>query len=317
MTPRPPSQKNIVLPKDLPAAQALREAGVAVADGTPEKGSPDNAVRVALLNLMPNKPVTELQFASLLASAPFPVDLTLVRIGSRQSRHTPSSHLNRYYRTWSQIAAEPFDALIVTGAPVETMAFHHVDYWSELQDILDWAETSVPRSLFICWAAQAALYHRFGIGKRILLRKAFGVYEQTIRRPDHPVLKGLGAAFDTPVSRHTDVLEADVAVRPELDILASSEETGLCLVEDLCRGALMMFNHLEYGDLSLDAEYTRDRLENREIALPVNYYPDDDPSRVPVDSWSDSARTFFSNWICDAARASGRPVPGPIAQAEL
>ena len=303
MTPRPPSPQNIVLPKDLPAAEVLRNAGVAVVDGTQERGASGNAVRVALLNLMPNKPVTELQFAALLASAPFPVDLTLVRVGSRASRHTPSSHLNRYYRTWNQIAGEPFDALIVTGAPVETMAFHHVDYWSELQAIFDWAEASVPRSLFICWAAQAALYHRFGIGKRILLRKAFGVYEQTVRRPGHPMLAGLGPTFNTPVSRHTDVLEADVAARSELDILAASEETGLCLVGDEGRGSLMMFNHLEYGDLSLDVEYTRDRLENRDIAQPVNYYPENDPSRVPVDSWSESARTFFSNWISDAARA--------------
>ena len=173
MTPRQSSRPSIILPKDLPAAQALRQDGVMVTDGTSRDLPSGGAVRVALLNLMPNKPVTELQFAGLLASAPCPVDLTLVRVASRASRRTPPSHLDRYYRTWDQIAGEPFDALIVTGAPVETMAFHHVDYWTELQAILDWAERSVPRSLFICWAAQAALYHRFGIGKRILAPQGF------------------------------------------------------------------------------------------------------------------------------------------------
>ena len=315
MTPHPSSPQRISLPRDLPAAQALRDDGVVVTDGARDEPSSGAAVRVALLNLMPNKPVTELQFARLLACAPCPVDLTLVRVGSHASRRTPSSHLERYYRTWDQVAGEPFDGLIVTGAPVETLAFHHVDYWSELQGILDWAEASIARSLFICWAAQAVLYHRFGIGKRTLVRKAFGVFEQTVRKPDRPALQGMGPKFNTPVSRHTDVTEADVAARPELAILAASEETGLCLVEDESRGSLMMFNHLEYGDLSLDAEYTRDRLENRDIALPANYYPDDDPARVPADSWGAGARTFFANWVGDAAQtrtASGRAAHGDM-----
>lgn len=291
----------IALPNNLPAARFLREEGVIVVERPTAALPMLRPLRIALLNLMPNKSVTELQFARLLGHAPPAVELTLVRLDGHRPRTTPTLHMAQYYRTWSDVADEPFDGLIVTGAPVEMMEFEDVGYWRELQAVFDWAEQAVPRSLFICWAAQAALYHRFGIAKAALDQKAFGVFRQTVHRCDRPVVSGLGASFTTPVSRHTEVRAQDVQCHPALEILAASRHTGLCLVEDLRRGALMMFNHLEYDTGSLDAEYRRDRDAGHEIDMPANYYPASDPDRLPLNGWAPKARRFFSNWTTEIA----------------
>jgi len=293
----------VALPRNLPAARLLREEGVSVLEGSNAALFMLRPIRIALLNLMPDKPVTELQFARLLGHVPQAVELTLIRPGIHHSRTTSPVHLNRYYRTWEDVAHCTFDGLIVTGAPVENLDFEAVDYWSELQAIFDWAEHSVVRSLFICWAAQAALYHRFGVGKTALERKAFGVFEQTICRRDRALMNGLGACIATPVSRHTEVPIGDVDRHPALDVLAVSDDTGLCMVEDRHRGALMMFNHLEYDTATLDAEYRRDRGCGHNIDVPANYYPQDDPNRRPLNEWAATARRFFSNWVTEIAHA--------------
>lgn len=293
----------VALPRNLPAVRLLRKEGISVLEGSNAALFMLRPLRIVLLNLMPDKPVTELQFARLLGQVPQAVELTLIRPADHCTRTTSPLHLARYYRTWAEIAHQSFDGLIVTGAPVEHLEFEDVDYWSELQAIFDWAERNVSRSLFICWAAQAALYHRFGIAKVALDQKAFGVFEQTVCRRDRAVMNGLGARFVTPVSRHTEVRKGDVERQTALDIMALSDRTGVCLVEDNRSGALMMFNHLEYDTASLDAEYRRDRACGHKIDLPANYYPRSDPNRLPLNDWAVTARRFFSNWVIEIAHA--------------
>ncbi len=293
----------ISLPRDLPAARFLRDEGLVVIDDDNPVLPMLRPLRVALVNLMPNKPATELQFARLLAHAPFPVQITFVHPAGHASRSTSAVHLERYYRTIPDILDDTFDGLVVTGAPVEHLDFEDVDYWREIELLLEWADTNVARSLFVCWAAQAALYVRHGIGTSTLNQKAFGVHEQTVHAPERAAVWGLGLRFATPVSRHTDVSEGDVARHESLEILASSGESGLCLVEDKHRGALMMFNHLEYDTMSLDGEYHRDLKHCHDMAVPAHYYPSDDPKRLPINRWAPAAQRFFSNWVVDMAEA--------------
>jgi len=290
----------LYLPFGLPAARVLRAEGLHPAAFV--AGSLDSRVlRVALLNLMPDKVTTETQFARMLAESGRNVHLTLLRPSGHVSQHVDPGHLQAFYQTWEQARDRPFDALIVTGAPVETLAFEEVDYWRELTRIFDWAERRRLETLFVCWAAQAALYHRHGIAKGGLPRKAFGVFEQQVLAPASPYLAGLGPRFKVAVSRHTEVgpeLPAGVG----LGILAASAESGLSLVEEPARRSLMLFDHLEYDADTLAREYRRDRAAGRAIQAPVGYFPDDDPSQAPQATWRGAARRFFGNWLGQAGR---------------
>lgn len=297
----------ISLPRDLPVASVLRDEGLMVVDDDNPVLPILRPLRVALVNLMPNKEITELQFARLLTRAPFPVHLTLVRPQAHTSRGTSPQHLDRYYRTIPDILDETFDGLIVTGTPVEQLDFEDVDYWREMEVLFDWADTNVTRSLFICWAAQAALNHRHGVEKIALGQKASGIFEQTVRAPESAAVWGLGLHFATPVSRYTGVREDALVRNEKLNLLATSPQTGPCLVEEPARGALMMFNHLEYDTMSLDAEYRRDVKHCHDVAVPSHYYPSDDPRRLPVNRWAPAAQRFFSNWIVDMIEAKRYP----------
>lgn len=294
----------VSLPRNLPATVSLREEGLVVVEDDNPIVSLLDPLRIALVNLMPDKRAAELQFARALAQAPHPVHLTLARPQSHVSRNTPAAHLDRFYCTIPELCDGDFDALIVTGAPVETLEFEEVDYWAELCSLLDWTERHVPCSLFICWGAQAALYHHHGIPKVELPRKASGVFEQTVHGSVRPILQGMGDSFPVPVSRHTEVEPHHLKRRFGLETLASSPETGLCLVEDRPRGALMMFNHLEYDTLTLDAEYHRDRKAGVDVSVPAGYYPAEDAARLPVNSWAPAARTFYANWVNEVAQVN-------------
>lgn len=297
----------ISLPKSLPASRLLRNEGLVVVDDDNPILPMLQPLRVALVNLMPDKPQTELQFARLLAQAPHSVQLTLVRPAARVPSHTTAQHFESFYKTIPEVLSDSFDGVIVTGSPVETMEFEEVDYWPELRCLFDWIDACVPRSLFICWGAQAVLHHRHGIAKFDLGQKAFGVFDQVAQRPDLPALQGLGEHFATPVSRHTEVREADICRVEQLDVLASSEQAGLCLIEERQRGALMMFNHLEYDTLSLDKEFRRDRAHGTAIPVPSGYYPNNEAERLPVNRWAAGARRFYSNWINDVAATRSAP----------
>jgi homoserine O-succinyltransferase len=299
----------IILPKGLPARHALKAEGVAL---RPESSCGGGCpIRVALLNLMPRKTATEIQIARLLSSTPHTVDLTLIVPDSYMSGTTPAFHLAAFYKRWSAVRAMSFDALIVTGAPIEHVPFEDVTYWSEITGVFDWATEKVSHSYYICWAAQAALYYFHGVPKHKLERKRFGVYEQTILRPRHPLFDGLRRDFPACVSRHTETWGKDLPSDRGLDVLAASPQSGLCLVEDRDRHALYMFNHLEYDAGTLAEEYRRDLEAGAAITVPANYYPFDDPTRQPLNVWQPHARRIFRNWLGEmaqrpeAARAAG------------
>lgn len=287
----------IILPEGLPARRALEAEGVCA--HRPEAATP---IRIVLFNLMPRKTDTEIQIARLLAGTPYMVELTLTIPDNYVSNTAPASHIGAFYERWSAIRDRSFDALIVTGAPIEHMPFEDVTYWPELTQVFDWAATKTHRSYYICWAAQAALYHFHGVPKHVLPRKRFGVYRQTIFRPDCPLFDGLSGHFPVPVSRHTETRSEDLPRDRGLTVLAGSPESGICLVEERDRHALYMFNHLEYGHDTLAEEYRRDREAGARIDLPEHYFPLDDPLRMPVNSWRPCAQRIFRNWLRDIER---------------
>lgn len=250
-------------------------------------------LRIGLLNLMPDKISTETQLARLLGSTPLQIELTLVRISDHVTRNTSADHMAAFYRPWSEVKTERFDGFIITGAPVERLPYTDVRYWPELCSILDWTQTHVHRCFTICWAAQAALYHFHGIKKRDLAQKAFGLFPHQNLAPTSPWLRGFSDQFDVPVSRWTDIDAADLTPQRGLHILASSDETGPCLVDDHSHHMLHMFNHLEYDCGTLADEYQRDD----SAQLPKYYFPSDDPSHPPVNRWRSHAHLLFSNWI--------------------
>lgn len=297
----------IYLPKGLPARNVLEREGVVLLDGQETLPFGIPPLRVALLNLMPQKPVTEAQFARLLGATPLPVRLTLVVPDTYRSKTTAASHIERYYRTWREIRDQDIDALIVTGAPVETLSFGHVYYWRELQQIFDRALHTVPRTLFVCWAAQAALYHRYGVPKHGLAEKAFGVFRHAVRQPNAAVMRGFGSGFWAPVSRHTEVRARDLPAGAGVEILAASAESGLCLLQGEKGRSLYMFNHLEYDTDTLKREHLRDLEAGKPIQIPRNYYRGDMPENPPVNRWRAGAHQLFANWLEEihGARRSG------------
>jgi len=296
----------IALPADLPARPALAADGIKVLSEDELRRRGGRPLRICLVNLMPNKIVTETQLCRLLGATVQPVALTLCVPDSYRSKTTPESHVERFYRPWSRIRHEPFDGLIVTGAPIEHLPFAEVTYWRELCAIIDWAQAGIASSLYICWAAQAALQHFHAVPKHPLPAKLFGVFRQRVAGTDSRFLHGFGAAFPVPVSRHTEVRAADLPARAGLGVLAESPETGLCLIEDRANRALYMFNHLEYDAETLHLEFLRDRRVGKPIDPPANYFPGDDPARPAVNVWRPWANLLFGNWLGEIARSAER-----------
>lgn len=287
----------IWLPDLLPARRVLLAEGIGVL-GADALVGPVRPLRIGLLNLMPNKIDTETQIARLLGATPIPVELVLVRITDDLARSAGDGHASAFYRPWSALRSEYFDGFIITGAPVERLPFEDVRYWSELQTILDWTQIRVHRTLTICWAAQAALYHFHGVQKQELPRKAFGVFAHANRGAMSPYLRGLPDQFDVPVSRWTEIAASALAAADGLELLADSATTGVGFVGDDAHGMLHMFNHLEYDTGTLDSEYRRDGAGR----LPVNYFPDDDPRLSPSNSWRGHAHLLFGNWLREIQR---------------
>jgi homoserine O-succinyltransferase/O-acetyltransferase len=299
---------SILLHPDLPASRCLAAEGVSVAvppSGYAEGKAP---LRIALINLMPKKIETETQFARVLADAGTDIELTLVLPDSYRPTHVPADHLEAFYRRFGEIVNERFDGVIVTGAPIETIPFEEVDYWTELRAIFDWARERTRSTFAVCWGAQAALQHFYGVPKHPLPEKRFGVYEHRVLRPGSPLLRGLENGFRTPVSRHTEVRVEDLPGGAGLEVLAASEEAGLCLLADQDLRLVCMFNHLEYDAGTLGAEFERDRALGRSIEVPVGYFPGDDPTAAPIATWSEAARRLFGNWIAELERRRSRPV---------
>lgn len=287
----------IKIPNDLPARSVLEAEGVMVMLEAQAVRQDIRPMRIGLLNLMPNKVKTETQFARLLGASPLQVELTLVKMTNHVPRNTPSDHILSFYRDWEDVRAEKFDGFIVTGAPVETMAFEQVTYWDELRRVFDWTQTNVHGCFNICWGAQAAVHHFHGVPKHALPQKKFGVYRHRIIEAASPYLRGFSDDFTIPVSRWTENRREDIPAASGMKVLMESDDAGLCLLEDASRRSLHMFNHVEYDTDTLGDEYFRDVAAGKAIALPHDYFPGNDPDRRPQNRWRSHAHLLFGNWI--------------------
>ena len=287
----------IKIPDQLPAFQTLVQEGVSVMSDSAAIRQDIRPLQIGLLNLMPNKIKTEVQMARLVGATPLQVEFSLVRIGNHKSKNTSEDHLLSFYNTWDEIKHRKFDGFIITGAPVEMLDYEDVTYWDEMKAILDWTETNVHSTLNVCWGAMAAIYHFHGVPKYILPEKAFGVYRHRNLAPSSPYLLGFSDDFEVPVSRWTEVLRKDIDPASGLYVLMTSDKTGLCLVAEKRGNRLYMFNHVEYDSTSLADEYFRDRSAGIEVKLPENYFPEDDPTRLPSNRWRSHAHLLFGNWI--------------------
>jgi homoserine O-succinyltransferase len=287
----------IRIPDTLPAFETLVHEGVRVMTETMAVRQDIRPLQIGLLNLMPNKIKTEVQFARLIGASPLQVELTLVRVGGHKAKNTPEEHLLSFYQTWDEVKDRKFDGFIITGAPVETLPFEEVTYWPELEEILDWTETNVHSTMNVCWGGMAAIYHFHKVPKHALKEKAFGVYRHRNLAPSSVYLNGFSDDFQVPVSRWTEVRRQDIEKVPELEILLESDEMGVCLVQEKRAKRLYMFNHVEYDSTSLGDEYFRDKNAGIPIKLPHNYFPHNDDTLTPLNRWRGHAHLLFGNWI--------------------
>ncbi len=288
----------VKIPETLPAKAVLESEDIFVMGMERADHQDIRPLQLAILNLMPTKIATETQLLRLLSNTALQVEVTLLNMDSHESKNTPSEHLVAHYAAFEEIKDQKFDGLIITGAPVENLPFEEVDYWPELTALLDWKETHVFSTFHICWAAQAGLYHSFGVPKYPLPRKMFGVFPHTLNGHRHEkLLRGFDDVFYAPHSRHTEIRSADIQRVPELEILAESEEAGVYIVTTCDRRNFYITGHSEYDPLTLQGEYERDVQKGLEIAPPCNYFPGDDPNRPPQVLWRGHAHLLFSNWL--------------------
>ena len=287
----------LIIPKTLPAYGVLGSENVFVMHERRARTQHIRPLRIVALNLMPTKIATETQLARLLANSPLQVQLTLLHTASHAASHVPGGHMEAFYKTFDEIRNERFDGMIITGAPVEQMPFEEVDYWQELCEIMDFTRTNVYSTLHVCWGAQAALYHHFGIEKKPLPEKMFGIFPHRVTRPSNPLVRGFDEEFWAPHSRHTGVDEEQVKACEALRVLAESDEAGIYLMSTDSGRQIFVTGHPEYERLTLDAEYRRDVAKGLPIAPPKHYYPGDDPSQEPVYRWRAHAFLLYTNWL--------------------
>jgi homoserine O-succinyltransferase/O-acetyltransferase len=287
----------VTIPDQLPAIELLKKENIFVIGRTRASQQDIRPLRIALLNLMPLKIVTETDLVRVLSNSPLQVELDLICITGHASKNTPIEHIQKFYLDFETIKDQKYDGLIITGAPVELLDYEEVTYWPEIQRILDWAKTNVTSSLFICWSAQAALYHYYGVPKYPLPHKQFGVFEHHVLDPYCPLFRGADDVFYAPHSRHTEIRRADIDLKPALTVLSESDEAGVyALIADEGR-EIFITGHSEYAPETLDNEYKRDLSKQLPINLPCNYYRDDDARNQPIVRWRSHANMLFSNWL--------------------
>ncbi len=285
----------IRIPDNLPARKTLEAEGVMVMDSTRAARQDIRPLQIGLLNLMPNKERTETQFTRLIGATPLQVDLTLVRVTDHQSKNTSEAYLKTFYSTWEEVRTHKFDGFIVTGAPIANIPFEEVKYWDEMVEIMDWTQTHVHHTMFICWGAQAALHHFHKARRYRMPKKAFGVYRHRVVAPTSPFLRGFSDDLAIPVSRYNDIDRSSLG--SDLEILIDNDEIGVCMLGDKRLRAIYMLNHLEYDNRSLADEYERDIKAGLDTAPPVNLFPDDDPTKEPENRWRSHGHLLFHNWI--------------------
>lgn len=282
---------------DLPAKEILENENIFVMDEYRALHQNIRPLQICILNLMPIKQDTELQLLRALSNTPLQVDVTFLNMKSHISLNTSANHLNKFYMTFDEIRERKFDGLIITGAPVEHMEYEEVDYWEELVGVMDWSKTNVTSTFHICWGAQAGLYHHFGLQKRLLPHKMFGIFEHRVMNRKIPIVRGFDDYFMAPHSRHTEVAAEDIHACKELTVLAESEEAGVYLAMAGEGKQFFVMGHSEYDRLTLRDEYFRDRDKGLDIALPKNYFPGDDPNLRPHLQWRSHSNNLFSNWL--------------------
>lgn len=287
----------IRIPDALPATEILEGENIFVMTEFRALHQDIRPLRVLILNLMPTKIATETQLMRKLSNTPLQIQVDLLRTKSHEATHVSAGHLETFYRTFEDIENEHYDGLIITGAPVELMEFEEVDYWDELCRIMDWSSTHVHSTLHICWGAQAGLYYHYGIQKYRLPKKASGVFEHRLLKPKSPLVRGFDDRFYAVHSRNTDVKIEDVEAVDDLEIVAVSDEVGLYIVKSVDSRRFFVFGHPEYDTDTLKLEYERDVKRGINPEIPTNYFPDDDPSRAPLNVWRSQAQLFYTNWL--------------------
>ena len=285
------------IPNTLPARSILERENIFVMGHDRAEHQDIRPLRVAILNLMPTKTETETQLLRLLGNSALQVEITLLQTATYQPKNTASDHLLSHYKTWGLVKGEKFDGLVITGAPVENLPFEEVEYWDELCTIMDWAETNVFSTLYICWGAQAGLYHRYGVKKYPLSKKMFGVFEHRVLARNEKLLRGFDDTFLAPHSRHTGVSAKEVRRVNDLKLLAESDTAGAYLATSKNGRHVFVTGHSEYDPLTLKSEYDRDVGKGLSIEVPRNYFPNDDPSQPPLVRWRGHANLLFVNWL--------------------
>lgn len=287
----------IKIQKDLPVREILEKENIFVMDENRAIHQDIRPIQILILNLMPLKEETELQLLRSLSNTPLQVDVTFMAVESHESKNTSMSHLNQFYKIFPKVREKRFDGMIITGAPVEQMEFEEVDYWQELTEIIDWSESHVTSTIYLCWAAQAGLYYHYGLKKRMLEQKMFGLFWHKVMNRKIPLVRGFDDVFLAPHSRHTEVPIEDIHACKELTVLAESEEAGIFLAMADGGRKIFVMGHPEYDRVTLDGEYKRDLSKNLPIEIPKNYYQNDDSSNRPLLTWRAHANNLYTNWL--------------------
>jgi len=287
----------INIPDNLPAAKVLRDEKIFVMDESRAIHQDIRPQRIMILNIMPVKHTTETHLLRLLSNTPLQIEIDLIHPKNHTSKNTPIEHLETFYKTFDQVKERNYDGLIITGAPLGFVSFEDVTYWEELREIMDWSEKHVTSTLYLCWGAQAALYHFYGIPKRLLDKKMFGIYRHRVIDRKLPLVRGFDDLFPAPHSRHMHIEKEDILKVKELQIIAESSEAGIYIIATQDGKKVFVTGHSEYDPNTLKEEYERDLGKGLDIQIPVNYFPDDDPSKPPLVQWRSHANLLYTNWL--------------------
>ncbi len=285
------------IPSNLPAVDALKKENIFVKDSESAANQDIRPLKIIVLNLMPLKITTETDLIRLLSNTPLQIELDLLKIKSHTSKNTPMEHMMTFYKDFDSIKKQRYDGMIITGAPIENYEFEEVTYWNEIVEIFDWAKTHVTSTLYICWAAQAGLYHYYGVPKYPLPQKKFGVFKHKVLDSKNPIFRGFDDIFYAPHSRHTEVKRSDIEKVSGLKILSESEEAGVYIVQGRNGREFFITGHSEYAPNTLKDEYFRDKEKGMDIQIPCNYFEDDDPQKKPVVRWRSHGNLLFTNWL--------------------
>lgn len=287
----------INVPDQLPAIELLQKENIFIMDESRAEHQDIRPLKIVIVNLMPMKITTETDLIRLLSNSPLQVEIEFLRMKGHESKNTPEVHMKAFYKTFDQLKSRNYDGMIITGAPVEMLPFEEVTYWKELTAIFDWSQKHVTSTLFICWAAQAGLFHFYGVPKYPLSKKMFGVFKHRNTNDTLPIFRGFDDEYFVPHSRHTEVLEEDILKVPELNLISKSDESGVNMVMAQEGRQFFVTGHSEYSRYTLDTEYKRDLKKKLPIELPVNYYPNDNPEREPLMRWRGHANLLITNWL--------------------